>query len=293
MIIPMPAEYLDQLYTEIGLLFLVSLFLLILFLCTAIRFHAKKKMLKNQSSQICQLNDQLQALTSERAQLRSAADDYNIQIRQMNFKINQMDLKIQEYEDQFKLQDIQRQEYIDRHSIISSDVYNSPSKYYYFTKSCMNANESLMYYYINYILKEILPASEFSNYYIFPQVSIYSFIKVHSSLEQDESEYASRNYWAKSIDFVICYCHKTDRQYLYTPVLLMELDGSSHFSSAKYGTKTFRRQQENDRFKDSLFSDLNIPLIRFQIPDNHLTRKDLPRLRLLLSKYFPRQSQNK
>ena len=204
-----------------------------------------------------------------------------------------MDLKIQEYEDQFKLQDIQRQEYIDRHSIISSDVYNSPSKYYYFTKSCMNANESLMYYYINYILKEILPASEFSNYYIFPQVSIYSFIKVHSSLEQDESEYASRNYWAKSIDFVICYCHKTDRQYLYTPVLLMELDGSSHFSSAKYGTKTFRRQQENDRFKDSLFSDLNIPLIRFQIPDNHLTRKDLPRLRLLLSKYFPRQSQNK
>lgn len=129
--------------------------------------------------------------------------------------------------------------------------------------------------------------------FLFPKVSIYSFIKVHFSLEQDESEYASRNYWAKSIDFVICYCHKADRQYLYTPVLLMELDGSSHFSSAKYGTKTFRRQQENDRFKDSLFSDLNIPLIRFQIPDNHLTRKDLPRLRLLLSKYFPRQSQNK
>ena len=286
MIIPMPAEYLDQLYTEIGLLFLISLFLLILFLCTVIRFHTKKKAFSENDSQIRKLNEQLQTLASERDQLRSEANDYQNQIRQM-------DLKIQEYEDQFKLQDIQRQEYIDRHSIISSDVYNSPSKYYYFTKSCMNANESLMYYYINYILKEILPASEFSNYYIFPQVSIYSFIKVHSSLEQDESEYASRNYWAKSIDFVICYCHKTDRQYLYTPVLLMELDGSSHFSSAKYGTKTFRRQQENDRFKDSLFSDLNIPLIRFQIPDNHLTRKDLPRLRLLLSKYFPRQSQNK
>ena len=43
MIIPMSAEYLDQLYTEIGLLFLISLFLLILFLCTAIRFHAKKR----------------------------------------------------------------------------------------------------------------------------------------------------------------------------------------------------------------------------------------------------------
>lgn len=286
MIIPMPAEYLDQLYTEIGLLFLISLFLLILFLCTVIRFHTKKKTFSEHDSQIRKLNEQLQTLASERNQLRSEANDYQNQIRQM-------DLKIQEYEDQFKLQDIQRQEYIDRHSIISSDVYNSPSKYYYFTKSCMNANESLMYYYINYILKEILPASEFSNYYIFPQVSIYSFIKVHSSLEQDESEYASRNYWAKSIDFVICYCHKADRQYLYTPVLLMELDGSSHFSSAKYGTKTFRRQQENDRFKDSLFSDLNIPLIRFQIPDNHLTRKDLPRLRLLLSKYFPRQSQNK
>lgn len=286
MIIPMPAEYLDQLYTEIGLLFLISLFLLILFLCTVIRFHTKKRLSSEHDSQIRKLNEQLQTLASERDQLRSEANDYQNQIRQM-------DLKIQEYEDQFKLQDIQRQEYIDRHSIISSDVYNSPSKYYYFTKSCMNANESLMYYYINYILKEILPASEFSNYYIFPQVSIYSFIKVHSSLEQDESEYASRNYWAKSIDFVICYCHKADRQYLYTPVLLMELDGSSHFSSAKYGTKTFRRQQENDRFKDSLFSDLNIPLIRFQIPDNHLTRKDLPRLRLLLSKYFPRQSQNK
>ena len=185
MIIPMPAEYLDQLYTEIGLLFLISLFLLILFLCTVIRFHTKKKAFSEHDSQIRKLNEQLQTLASERDQLRSEANDYQNQIRQM-------DLKIQEYEDQFKLHDIQRQEYIDRHSIISSDVYNSPSKYYYFTKSCMNANESLMYYYINYILKEILPASEFSNYYIFPQVSIYSFIKVHSSLEQDESEYASR-----------------------------------------------------------------------------------------------------
>ena len=171
MIIPMPAEYLDQLYTEIGLLFLISLFLLILFLCTVIRFHTKKKAFSEHDSQIRKLNEQLQTLASERDQLRSEANDYQNQIRQM-------DLKIQEYEDQFKLQDIQRQEYIDRHSIISSDVYNSPSKYYYFTKSCMNANESLMYYYINYILKEILPASEFSNYYIFPQVSIYSFIKV-------------------------------------------------------------------------------------------------------------------
>ena len=173
MIIPMPAEYLDQLYTEIGLLFLISLFLLILFLCTVIRFHTKKKAFSEHDSQIRKLNEQLQTLASERDQLRSEANDYQNQIRQM-------DLKIQEYEDQFKLRDIQRQEYIDRHSIISSDVYNSPSKYYYFTKSCMNANESLMYYYINYILKEILPASEFSNYYIFPRVSIYSFIKVHS-----------------------------------------------------------------------------------------------------------------
>lgn len=147
MIIPMPAEYLDQLYTEIGLLFLISLFLLILFLCTVIRFHTKKKAFSEHDSQIRKLNEQLQTLASERDQLRSEANDYQNQIRQM-------DLKIQEYEDQFKLQDIQRQEYIDRHSIISSDVYNSPSKYYYFTKSCMNANESLMYYYINYILRK-------------------------------------------------------------------------------------------------------------------------------------------
>ena len=47
MIIPMPAEYLDQLYTEIGLLFLISLFLLILFLCTVIRFHTKKRLSVN------------------------------------------------------------------------------------------------------------------------------------------------------------------------------------------------------------------------------------------------------
>ena len=65
MIIPMPAEYLDQLYTEIGLLlFLISLFLLILFLCTVIRFHTKKKAFSEHDSQIRKLNEQLQTLAS-------------------------------------------------------------------------------------------------------------------------------------------------------------------------------------------------------------------------------------
>ena len=81
MIIPMPAEYLDQLYTEIGLLFLISLFLLILFLCTVIRFHTKKKAFSEHDSQIRKLNEQLQTLASERNQLRSEANDYQNQIR--------------------------------------------------------------------------------------------------------------------------------------------------------------------------------------------------------------------
>lgn len=164
----------------------------------------------------------------------------------------------------------------------TSTLYSTPSSFYTPKPSCMNANESLMYYYLNTALTSIIsnPVTR-KNYYIFPQVSLYSLVKLRPALDTITYDIAKSNYIAKSIDFVICYCHKVYNYYEYTPILLIELDGSSHHSSVPYGSASFSRQQANDAFKDSLFKDLNIPFCRFKI-NSHLTRSDLPEVYRML-----------
>ncbi len=69
----------------------------------------------------------------------------------------------------------------------------------------------------------------------------------------------NRNYthWnkisAKHVDFLICARDST-------PLLCIELDGDSH--------KLYKMKQ-NDAFKDALFNDIGLPLIRFEVAQQY------------------------
>lgn len=163
-----------------------------------------------------------------------------------------------------------------------SELYRTPSSFYTLKNSCINSNESLMYYYLNTELTRLISnAAARRNYYIFPQVSLYSLISIRPEINSSAYDIAKSHYIAKSIDFVICYCHKVGMHYDYKPVLLIELDGPSHHSPASYGTDSFYRQQSSDAFKDSLFNDLNIPFCRFKI-NKYLSRSDIPEIQRML-----------
>lgn len=143
----------------------------------------------------------------------------------------------------------------------------------------MNHNEARMFYYIQEALRELIPQDEIrKNYYIFPQVSLYSFIKIRN-LSPIAEKIARRNYITKSIDFVICHCQKMIspsgyNDYYYVPIVLIELDGNSHSSPNAYGERAFAQQKNSDNFKNTLFDDLGIPFIRYQLSNNKIYAKD-------------------
>lgn len=179
---------------------------------------------------------------------------------------------------------------------IEINILQNPSSYYFPSNSCMTPNESRIFYYLEKALDSLITnPAERSLYHIFPQVSLYSLVKLKSHLNGIPYDIARRNYIAKSIDFVICRRtkqkwnpHVSSRQlydfYAYTPVLLIELDGQSHFSSTQYGQENFSRQQANDSFKDALFTDLKIPFIRYTIANNRVSSKDAPLVKEILKK---------
>lgn len=179
--------------------------------------------------------------------------------------------------------DTQRQNSEATQNAIEYDLRCAPSKFYTLKSSCMNANEALMYYYLNKSLTALIPnPNERKVYYVFPQVCLYSFVKIRHDLPSMAHNIAQRNYIAKSFDYVICRCHKVYNHYEYTPVLLIELNGQSHYSSIPYGANAFSRQQANDAFKKALTEDLHIPLANFRLENNHLSHKDLPEVHRML-----------
>ena len=183
---------------------------------------------------------------------------------------------------------------------IEADIRRNPQNYYILKGSCMTPNESRMYYYINQALDNLVKSPmKRSNYVVFPQVSLYALIKLRPDLLQKYQHIALSNYIAKSIDFVICHCEKQPytpyaakgkayHYYAYVPILLIELDGQSHYSSDAYGHKAWQRQQQNDQFKNDVCRGLNLPLLRFPLTGNAIRAGDqLVIQQLLQDSLFP------
>ena len=158
---------------------------------------------------------------------------------------------------------------------IENALFDKPSDFYWLKPTCMTPMEAGMFYYIYKSLETIIPnENERKNYFVFPQVALHSFINMHKTIEDDNSicSIARRNFVAKSVDFIICYHYSEKRSYMnysdhyYKPLLLIEIDGNSHFSPKAYGKEKLLQQQKSDCFKDLLAQDLNIPFLRY-IPE--------------------------
>lgn len=182
----------------------------------------------------------------------------------------------------------QKTDYKDKDEIIQNDILEHPRQYYYLKHSCMNKNESRMFYYINCALDDFFPnSSERNNYIVFPQVSMHAFIGIEKNLNKDALNKARTNLLAKNVDFTICTRYYEDKYYLYKPTLIIELDGSSHYSPAKFGVDALKRQQESDTFKNNLVSAYDIPMIRYPMSEaDHITKEDRDKIKAMIQKYF-------
>lgn len=173
---------------------------------------------------------------------------------------------------------------------VDEAVFESPSHFYWRKNSCMTPNESLMFFYINCALDNLLQPKLRKYYYVFPQVSLYSIIGISDrTLSEDELFAARKNLLKKNADFIICHCtwknlkSSTDTNnrsgfYAYEPVLWVELDGSSHVSGQKYGWTNFFDQQKRDTFKDRLAQQLGLPILRYTIASDTLSPDDKKQL---------------
>lgn len=181
---------------------------------------------------------------------------------------------------------------------LNDNLLTKPSDFYVPSNSCMTPNECRMYYYIETALFELFPYKTIKEkkYFVFPQVALHSIIEKREGLTQLADDTAFYAYSSKSIDFVICHCtlqnYKRDDNiqdatfYAYTPVLLIELDGDSHYSSKRYGRKAFQHQMENDKFKNSVFTDLHIPFLRYQLRNNSIYNEDSEIIKTKLKEYL-------
>lgn len=183
------------------------------------------------------------------------------------------------------------------HASFSNAFINQPSIFYSKKNSCMNSNESRMLFYISQALDDLHP-TDCSSFYIFPQVSLHAFINIRDDLTAGQKTAAQKYLLPKNVDFLICQCSKhnirqnnnqTFSYYKYTPVLVIEIDGSSHFSPKRYGNKAFHYQQLSDNFKNNLFHDLNIPLLRYKLTNDTVRREDFKQLKYQLQKVLSEQ----
>lgn len=209
-------------------------------------------------------------------------------IKEKNDTIEALNQKFQEQEQNKSAYKTKKEVENELQRQIQLNIEECPEKYYEFKNTCMNRNESRIFYYLNCALDEFfMNPHERENYLVFPQMSLHAFIRILPYIKKEEllDQIASRNMVAKNVDFAICRRYKENEYYLYQPLVLIEVDGSSH-SVPIFGEKAFQRQQGSDAFKDSLFQSLNIPLIRYKMERDHITRTDRDKIKQELCKYL-------
>lgn len=176
-----------------------------------------------------------------------------------------------------------------REEELQTNILLHPEHYYRLKRSCMNKNESRMFFYINCALDELFPDKKMRDKYIvFPQVSLHAFFQILPDINKDFFLYnlVRRNWVAKNIDYIICNIFYEDNYYYYKPAIMIELDGSSHFS-ASFGQKELERQKESDAFKDSLAEAFHLPLIRYRIDHiDRVVKDDRQKIKEIISENF-------
>jgi len=144
---------------------------------------------------------------------------------------------------------------------------------YQLKNSILNKSESRNYYWIN---KELFSSDYADEYketygklYVFPQVALHSVISLaYSNVKYDiyTNNFFRNKYLSKSIDFLICSLivkeysdpdgNVTHKDYLYNPILAIEIDGVFHSSES---------QIKRDNIKNAILAAINLPLIRYSL----------------------------
>lgn len=131
-------------------------------------------------------------------------------------------------------------------------VEKDPSlDFFYQKKYFFNQSEKMLY--------EILNRLGDEKYEVLSKVRLEDFIGVKKSNSGDTKDIKNKKYGARSriksrhVDFLLL--DKTTFQ----PVMVIELDGSSHNSS---------KAKEADAFKNHLFQHVNLPLHRIHVGEN-------------------------
>lgn len=144
---------------------------------------------------------------------------------------------------------------------------------YQLRTSILYQSESLNYYWIN---KELFSSDYADEYketygklYVFPQVALHSVISLSdSNIKYDiyTNNFFKNKYLSKSIDFLICSLivkehpdsdgNVTYKDYLYNPILAIEIDGAFHSSEI---------QSKRDNIKNAILAAVNLPLIRYSL----------------------------
>lgn len=216
-------------------------------------------------------------------------------IQDLRMELNRKYKVISIYENQKMDRANKRNWYEENNLQIERDLLNNPEKFYYGKSSCMNKNESRIFYYINWALTVLQVTFDFKieDYYVFPQTSLHSFIGIQTGVNGDSGDIPRRKLVGKNVDFIICYCHKEGFYYSYKPILMIEVDGSSHFSSKTYGYESFENQQKSDMFKNSVSKSLGIPLLRYKIENDSVTKQDRFGVQKALTEFFQDKNENR
>lgn len=176
------------------------------------------------------------------------------------------------------------------------NIMSHPEQYYYRKRMCMNDKEAYMYYGISCALQKIFSQKEIENYFIFPQMSLHALYNTTSAVNSRNSQKSyepqktindlpRRMLVSKNVDFVLCQ-KVYNGCYNYAPILLIEIDDFSHTSPAKYGLESFERQQESDRYKNTLCTNFDVPLLRYRLLDDDVHKPDLNGIYRALNDFF-------
>lgn len=242
-------------------------------------FHQLEEKLRHLQDENTSLEEKLRHLQTDNTSLKKELQRLN-SLEQENQRLNKV---IAEKNENSRKWAQKKKDEKEAAAAAEREVRNNLSRYYYRDDTLMNKSESFLFFYITQSLDEIfLNRKGRDYYYLFPQASIFSFIKQTKNFPKHVIGVGGKN-----IDFVLCHCQYSDKAtfFKYEPILMIEIDGPHHFEKT-YETQDFQQTQESDRLKNNVAYKMNIPLLRYRLNDGEASKADKAGIHTALCKFF-------
>lgn len=241
-------------------------------------FHQLEEKLLNLQDENTSLEEKLRHLQTENTLLKKELQRLN-SLEQENQHLNKVIAERNEKSRKWKQK---KEDEETATEAAEREVRNNLSRYYYRDDTLMNKSESLLFFYITQSLDEILNRKNHAYYYLFPQASIFSFIKSTKDIPKNVNAIGGKN-----VDFVLCHRQYSDNAefFKYDPILMIEIDGPHHFEKT-YEKQDFQQTQKSDSLKNNVAYEMNIPLLRYRLNDGEASKADKAGIHTALCKFF-------